>query len=151
LVVIPDSVTSYAFSGSGLTVRGTNVYKSIVFISALLHTTVMSSRKKPASSVDLAVKYSKKPAHYFHIASRILDEQRELQGLDPFVISLSGIEGAIVVACDAAQMLVKAGWAIRHIETKRVEVESRYDTREIARSKMTIHLTAPSSYISVSS
>ena len=96
------------------------------------------SVKEPIHRNDIAVQYSKAPAHYFHLVQRILTTEIS----DAVATaSLSGLEGSIVIACDAAQMLVNAGIAtITSINTSRVQVESRYDTRLIWRSKITICL-----------
>jgi len=89
------------------------------------------------SKKNVSVNYAKKPIFYFNLVNSIIAEHPETSA-----IVLSGLEGAIVTACDAAQLLVVSRKAVvAEVSTDRVLVESRFDTKSVPRSKITITLT----------
>ena len=88
---------------------------------------------------EIAVESSKKACVYLASVLRQLRQYTGNGNNTPF--SVTGLEGAVLVACDTAQLLVKENAAsIVRIETDRVQVSSRYDSSQIWRSKLTILL-----------
>ena len=79
-----------------------------------------------------------RPSDYVRIVRNKIREKNHSQLLE---ICLSGLEGAMVVACDTAQLLEHANVAtVKSVETSRVMVESRYDSSTIARNLLQIIL-----------
>ena len=77
-----------------------------------------------------------RPSDYVNSIRR---EIRKKSGSQSIEFCLSGLEGAMLVVCDTAQLLVQSDIAtIQQIETGRTLVQSRYDYSTVSKKLLRI-------------
>ncbi len=100
-------------------------------------------RAKRVEEKEVMVSMEGSPSHYCSLVCRILTDASS-SGHEPLRVKLGALEGAIVIAVDAANRAVREGMAvIEGTHTSSVPVTSKTTGRVNQRSKLVITLRAP--------
>ena len=95
---------------------------------------------------EVRITQTGRPSDYVKSIREKIRERNDPQSME---FRLSGLEGAMLVVCDTAQLLVQSNVAeIQTIQTKRIMVQSRYDHSTVPKNLLQIVMTEPSVKIS---